>query len=944
MLRTAVPFVIALGLVASTTACSIEGASDASGGFGDGKADGIGEESTASLYRAGNRYGWGGDDPFVDDVLPVFAKRCAPCHGCVDSPCQLKLTSYEGIARGANVQNIFQTRVFATAQTRLQDGRVTDDQGLVDYAASKAEFRELGFYSVVDHGARSPMYALLDDAHALTPPGALGAASELFDEGMRDRKFVCLGPDAAGPSGPDPEALVGRAMPLGCPRLSDRDFEVLAAWLEDGAYGPSRAADALLATPMHADVVARWEQFLNGDGDQQRLAARYLYEHLFSARLHFPESPGEFYELVRSWTAPGRPIVEVVTELVNDDPTLAQRPAPAGADGDRIYYRLRKYTALIVEKNHITWQLDDASMARWRELLFDSDWGPVAIEPARYDSYNPFEYFAAIPSQARARFMIESSLHIIDTMVRGDVCTGSTATWAIRDHFWVWFLDPAADPSAHDPRLGMPDYDHLVPGAAGGSARRERDYLEAFERQLRALRPNGLSLDDLWDGDGVDANAMVTVLRHGKSATTEPRGFGGRPETYWIVSYANFERLYYTLVVSFDPWGSLLHRMNTWEHMSLIRADGEDLFLSLLPEAHRQTVRDEWTAGFGRLYDELFFDAVSEGRPSRVQVNDARPVQDLVDQIVEHLAPAVTGPPDPLNRASAPFEPLPSSIVTQAGFEEGLATLTGWRAPFAPYLPNVTVIRFGGQGGSVYTLLANRGYQYHNVVLFEEPARNPDKDTLSVARGLVGSYPELFIDVPVAGALDFLRDLRAVDSQRAWEALAFERGAEPAPGRAHFIRRDSPELWQMLDWLHDWHVRREPVEAGLLDISEYIWPETVYGGTPQSDDGYEPNDYDDQATPLSFGVHRMVLCADDDWLAFDVPGEGTLAIEVAFDRDRADIDARLYGPDVSETSATWLRSYEAFAVPVAPGRYQLRVNHPFSSTCQHYTVAAAFSE
>jgi hypothetical protein len=68
-----------------------------------------------------------------------------------------------------------------------------------------------------------------------------------------------------------------------------------------------------------------------------------------------------------------------------------------------------------------------------------------------------------------------------------------------------------------------------------------------------------------------------------------------------------------------------------------------------------------------------------------------------------------------------------------------------------------------------------------------------------------------------------------------------------------------------------------------------------------------------------------------------------VGIEVAFDPDRADIDARLYGPDVSEASNSWSRPYEAIATPAGAGSYRLRVSHPFSSTCQHYTLAVSLS-
>ena len=46
-----------------------------------------------------------------EDVQPVLEKRCVVCHGCYDAPCQLKLTSYEGIMRGPNPRKVYDGRM-----------------------------------------------------------------------------------------------------------------------------------------------------------------------------------------------------------------------------------------------------------------------------------------------------------------------------------------------------------------------------------------------------------------------------------------------------------------------------------------------------------------------------------------------------------------------------------------------------------------------------------------------------------------------------------------------------------------------------------------------------------------------------------------------------------------------------------------------------------------
>ena len=43
------------------------------------------------------------------DVQPILQRRCVVCHGCYDAPCQLKLGAWEGVARGASGDNVYDT-------------------------------------------------------------------------------------------------------------------------------------------------------------------------------------------------------------------------------------------------------------------------------------------------------------------------------------------------------------------------------------------------------------------------------------------------------------------------------------------------------------------------------------------------------------------------------------------------------------------------------------------------------------------------------------------------------------------------------------------------------------------------------------------------------------------------------------------------------------------
>jgi len=767
MIRLRTIFLFPLAL----TACMAAPASDPGS-----ESKSIGNAHDASLYSPGNRYGWGGEDTYLDEVQPLLAQRCVSCHGCADSPCQLKLTSYEGLRRGSNEENIFGPHPGDIAPTRLEDYRVTDRDGQIDWPATEENWRDSGYYSVTDGGEESLMYRLLEQAHR--NPAAqrdLTPALALFEEGLAERTFECVGP--AGEMS-DSE-IAARAMPFGMEQLSEAQFRTLTDWLKRGAKGPSPRAEEMLARPMDERTVEKWESFFNPESEKGKLVTRYLYEHLFFAHLHFPQMPGEFYQLVRSRTAYPEPIDEIVTGLPRDRPDAGLGGAFRDVfSAPTVYYRLKKYTQIIVQKSHIAWELNDEVMAGWRALFLEPEY---EVDLPGYFSDNPFSYFDQIPGRARARFMIENSLKLVGAMVTGDVCTGTRATYAIRDRFWVWFLDPDTDPSAASPLLGNRTYAHLDPAGHDFEGR----YQRSFESELRAMHPDGLSLDALWDGDGgTDPNAWLTVMRHGKSATVHLGATAGRPETMWVLSYSNFERLYYNLVVNFQAWGSLPHKITIWKYMSRVRTEGEDLFLSLLPEAYRQPLRDEWTQDFGSAFldgisDIIEGDLRSAGRGSLIDVGADDPMGDLMAEMRERVGDRVTGGYDALNPdadpgALVPPGELPERVTTHAEFEQAVSVLAGWRGPHAQYLPNLTIVRTHDDAGEtrVYTIAANRGYLSHDLVLGEGRARNPELDVLSAARGILGNYPELFIDIPLgATATAFINELKELKSEGDWQNL-----------------------------------------------------------------------------------------------------------------------------------------------------------------------------
>ena len=57
---------------------------------------------------------------YLKEVKPLLDKRCVVCHSCYNSPCQLKLDSFEGADRGATKKAIYNgTRLKSMDPTRL---------------------------------------------------------------------------------------------------------------------------------------------------------------------------------------------------------------------------------------------------------------------------------------------------------------------------------------------------------------------------------------------------------------------------------------------------------------------------------------------------------------------------------------------------------------------------------------------------------------------------------------------------------------------------------------------------------------------------------------------------------------------------------------------------------------------------------------------------------
>jgi hypothetical protein len=744
------------------------------------------------------------------DIQPIFDRRCIACHGCLGSPCNLKLDSYAGAERGAFGLNPYANHMKAYPRTDM------------DAAKTLEQWREIGFYSVLtgqESGdtPRPPtsgnpldeslMIRFLEAGKAHNSPGFSREAlaphyAKRFEHGC---------PSTPSEAGDRLAAYPAMGMPFGLPALDDDDFNVLKRWIAAGAPGPTDEQLRAAAEPARPAEVAHWEAFFNHPDPRRRLVSRYIFEHVFLASIVLEESPGERFRLVRSATPPGEPVDVIGTGLPYDDPY-------AYAGVDRFWYRLSKLTAAPMQKNLFLWRLKHADRDHLEQLFFGADgpgadWSETASLEPTWGEGNPFSVFRAIPAEARYRFLLENAETITSGVIYGPVCNGQTATYAVKDHFWVFFVDPASDASVQDPELGLSTWDTLMDRSVFGNAA----YVKAYNKSLAELRPGGWSVDDIWDGGGSNPNAWLTVMRHNTNVSVMKGRQGGTPRTLWLMTYSGLERMYYDTVASFEYWGGDLSKLQTLLFFNYLRQEFEDNFLTLLPSVDREAIRKTWTQGVGALGLAMIPFEAGDSSPGDVAADPNASLAKVVTDVERYFSPAIAGPPDRLNPDRKPSVDLDAPIDSFADWERALSTLTVVPGQaFTRFMPSVIVLRLDGEQESrVYSLVVNRVYKSQYTLMFQDGQALPELYSLSAYPTIVNGFPNLFVDLDMERAGPFLGALRGIENKADWERFKARYG----------ILRNSARLWPFYDWINGWNREHRKSAAGYLDLSYYDVPE-----------------------------------------------------------------------------------------------------------------------
>jgi hypothetical protein len=745
---------------------------------------------------------------FAGAVRPIIERRCVVCHGCYDAPCQLKLTSPEGIRRGASSIRVYDgARLRAIEPTRLR----------ID-ARSVPDWRARGFHPVLNEtGAVSPL-ANLDESvlyrmlrlKQLHPQPRAGMLPDEVDVAL-DREQVCT--DRAGfDDFARRNPLWG--MPYAMPNLEDAEYATLVQWIAQGSPMPGPEVPSPAAQPQ----VAAWEAFLNAPGNRQRLVSRYLYEHLVLARIHLSGTPArEFYRLVRSSTPPGTSVEEIASVRPFDDP------------GTDLYYRLAREQGSIVAKDHTLYEWSPARMARYRELFLEPDYEVPELPGYGIEAAsNPIRVFAAIPPLSRYRFLLDDARFFIEGFMKGPVCRGQIALNVIEDRFWVFFRAPDPDAVMLQPAFLDAAGAYLdLPAVRGDDSLRIfttwRRFLELQQRYLaskdvilerRFDDPSRVldirdALEVVWDGDGRNPNSALTVFRHFDSASVRNGLVGDYPETAWIIDYPLLERIHYLLVVGFNVFGNATHQLTTRLYMDFLRMEAENHFLLFMPATERRAIHDRWYRAMHRRVTSAFepYKEVTLNVDTVDGYRTGDPQREFYDLLLDRLGP-LAGPSDAINRCDG--TECPAERIDVA-----MRRMAGLRGEVLAVVPDVSFIRIRGAGDDggdlAYTLVLDKAYHNTTSLFADDTARDRSEDALTILRGLEGAYPNFFFEIDATEIDDFVARFAAIRDREDYERFVGLYG----------VRRTQAAFWASADWFQARAAENEPLRSGIFDLNRY---------------------------------------------------------------------------------------------------------------------------
>lgn len=729
---------------------------------------------------------------YHNDVKPILNKRCVVCHGCYDAPCQLKLTSTEGLERGASKDKVYNAiRLKAAKPSRLFED-----------AQNTKQWRENNFYPVLNEREQNPQANL--DASVMAQMLILKQMHPLPDETPLPDSFDFTLKNANNcptieefPDFAQQKPLWG--MPYGLPKLSPNEYRIFMQWLMQGAHHEVE----YFLSQSEQRAISQWETFLNNDSLKHQLMSRYIYEHLYIARIYFtdseqnsPQQKINYYRLIRSKTPPGEKPERIVTRRPYDDP-----------DTERVYYRLVIDHSTLLDKTNMPYRFDAQRMQRYQELFINEDYQLTQLPDYSLKSaLNPFVTFADIPPRSRYKFLLDEAKFSAMGFIKGPVCRGQIALNVIQDHFWVFFVDPDLEIKEPEGRFLTDNLKYMNLPAQDSSTASISNWFKYGEDQKQFLYLKSRLIDKnieqfdlstLWNGGKEkNTNAALTIFRHFDSASVIQGLLGKKPKTAWVVDYSLLERVHYLLVAGFDVYGNYGHQLNTRLYMDFLRMEGEFNLLAFLPQRSRLKVSDEWYAQADReVKDYLHGQLASLQNESALLYKSSDHKNELLEQIRDYMNDAL----------NARYQ------LSDSDNDKQLSQLEKLIGKNIALLPQLMFLLLEDEEGkeSAYTLIHNNAHLNISHLFNEGSRRISDEDTLTIAKGFIGSYPNVFFKVRQLHLRTFVETIKTMRDESDYLKLLDDFA----------VRRNDKQFWSVADKFHALHQKNQPHNAGLFDFN-----------------------------------------------------------------------------------------------------------------------------
>ncbi|MEJ2179787.1 MAG: fatty acid cis/trans isomerase [Gammaproteobacteria bacterium] len=111
----------------------------------------------------------------------------------------------------------------------------------------------------------------------------------------------------------------------------------------------------------------------------------------------------------------------------------------------------------------------------------------------------------------------------------------------------------------------------------------------------------------------------------------------------------------------------------------------------------------------------------------------------------------------------------------------------------------------------MYTIVRNKSYLNTTSLGLSEKNRVESEDTIDIAAGFVGAYPNFFFELKYEDLDNFIGLYAEIDSYAKYNALVELYG----------IRRTNPKFWETSDWFYEKFKHDYPRYAGVFDLNRY---------------------------------------------------------------------------------------------------------------------------